>query len=124
MIKVNHIYKTFGTKASSLEILSNVSLSVSKGSWVSIVGPSGSGKSTLLNIISGLLQPNDGNVFFNNLDLYKLKAKERSNIRRKKIGFVFQDFKLLPYYSVLDNVTLPRYDEKAKGTLYKRAKEL
>ncbi|MDC3423651.1 ABC transporter ATP-binding protein [Aquibacillus sp. 3ASR75-11] len=124
MLRVEKIQKVFNNKSFSTEVLNDISLSISKGCWLSIVGPSGSGKSTLLNITSGLLKPDSGKVFFNDRNVYELNDQERSNLRRKHIGFVFQDFKLLPYYSVLDNVILPLYYDEEKNKLYERAKEL
>ncbi|NCU17953.1 ABC transporter ATP-binding protein [Pallidibacillus pasinlerensis] len=124
MIKVENVSKKFTTKTSSSEVLNSVNLHISNGSWTSIVGPSGSGKSTLLNIISGLLKPDSGEIYFNDTNIYQLKEQERSDLRRKRIGFVFQDFKLLPYYSVIDNVILPIIHEHKKEELYKQAKKL
>jgi putative ABC transport system ATP-binding protein len=124
MIKIENITKTFKSGPHSTEVLKDVSLTVPIGSWISIVGPSGSGKSTLLNIITGLVKPTRGKVWFGNMDINKLKDKEKADLRRKHIGFIFQDFKLLPYYSVLDNVLLPVYDTKNKREEYNRAQEL
>ncbi|HLS09802.1 ABC transporter ATP-binding protein [Lentibacillus sp.] len=126
MLKAENITKAFHNKSYAIEILNDISFSISKGEWVSIVGPSGTGKSTFLNIMSGLLQPDSGSVFFDKLNIYKITEKERSNLRRKHIGFVFQDFKLLPYYSVLDNVIMPlHYEPKHKHSeLQKRARRI
>ncbi|WP_044748454.1 ABC transporter ATP-binding protein [Bacillus alveayuensis] len=124
MITVKNVSKSFKNQSNILEVLKHIDFSVSKGAWVSIVGPSGSGKSTLLNIVSGLLRPDSGEVCFNDTNIYQLTEQQRSDLRRKHIGFVFQDFKLLPYYSVLDNVILPLYYDQHKNELYKRAKKL
>ncbi len=124
MIKIENIAKSYKIGFHSNEVLKDVSLSLPIGSWITIVGPSGSGKSTLLNIITGLVKPTKGKVWFDNLDINKLKDKEKADLRRKRIGFIFQDFKLLPYYSVLDNVILPVHDAKNKKEVYKRAQEL
>ncbi|MBL4951389.1 ABC transporter ATP-binding protein [Neobacillus sp. OS1-32] len=124
MIELKNVHKVFKNKYYSTEILTDVSFSVPTGSWTTIVGPSGSGKSTLLNIISGLLPPDSGNVSINGTNIYQLTDPERSELRRKEIGFVFQDFKLLPYYSILDNVILPLYYDRDKKQLYARAEEL
>jgi putative ABC transport system ATP-binding protein len=124
MITVKNVSKSFKNQSNILEVLKHIDFSVSKGAWVSIVGPSGSGKSTLLNIVSGLLRPDSGEVCFNDTNIYELTEQQRSDLRRKHIGFVFQDFKLLPYYSVLDNVILPLYYDQHKNELYKRAKKL
>lgn len=124
MIIIKKISKSFKSETNRLKVLKEVEYSVPEGSWVSIVGPSGSGKSTLLNIVSGLLHPDSGEVYYGHVDLYRLSDQQRSDFRRKHIGFVFQDFKLLPYYSVLDNVILPLYNDQPKNDLYERAKQL
>ncbi|MDC3411981.1 ABC transporter ATP-binding protein [Aquibacillus sp. 3ASR75-11] len=123
MISVKNVSKSFQHLSLSQKtvILQNVDLSIPKGSWISIVGPSGSGKSTLLNIISGLLKPDTGEIYYNDVDLYQLHNKAKSDFRRKTIGFVFQDFKLLPYYSVVDNVMLPLLYDRKKKELYDKA---
>ncbi|QOR83298.1 ABC transporter ATP-binding protein [Geobacillus stearothermophilus] len=124
MISLKNISKSFHIRSGRLEVLKNIQLAISKGEWVSIVGPSGSGKSTLLYIASGLLHPDSGDVCFNDTNIYQLTERQRSNWRRNHIGFVFQDFKLLPYYSVLDNVILPLYYDHPKHELCKKAKNL
>lgn len=124
MIKIEHVHKTFQNHSFANEILKDVHLHIEKKEWVSIVGPSGTGKTTLLHILSGILPPDRGTVLFQEKNIYQLKEDERSTLRRKNIGFVFQDFKLLPYYSVIDNVILPLYDSKNKNALKKRAEDL
>jgi len=119
LIKLNKISKSYqGTV-----ILDQLDLTIERGEWCSIIGPSGTGKSTLLHCISGLLKPDSGEICFENTNLYLLSEKERSDFRRRNIGFVFQDFKLLPYYSVLDNVILPLIFDLPKKDLYERAKQ-
>ncbi|MBS2772137.1 ABC transporter ATP-binding protein [Anoxybacillus rupiensis] len=124
MIRLENISQSFKHHSSKIKILNHVDLVIQQGSWVSIVGPSGSGKSTLLKIMTGLLKPDTGTVYYRDLDLYRMGEREKSDFRRRHIGFVFQDFKLLPYYSVLDNVILPLYYDKKKQELYEKAKML
>ena len=124
MIIVNNLSKYYHNSSGKVVILDQLNLKVERGEWCSIIGPSGTGKSTLLHCISGLLKPDNGEVLFDNTNLYLLNEKERSDFRRRKIGFVFQDFKLLPYYSVLDNVILPLIFDYSKKELYERAEQL
>jgi len=125
MIKFNYVYKYFqsGNKE-KVEILKNVDLELGSGKWYSIIGTSGVGKSTLLNIMAGLLEPDEGSVVINNTNIYELKDSENSSFRRHNIGFVFQDFKLISHYSVLDNVILPLIHEQKKDILIEKAKYL
>ncbi|NLD48570.1 MAG: ABC transporter ATP-binding protein, partial [Clostridiaceae bacterium] len=82
-------------------------LSIKQGEFISIVGPSGSGKSTLLHLLGGLDRPTSGNVFFEDRDMYSLNEKEMSILRRRKFGFVFQFFNLIPVLTVEENIMLP-----------------
>lgn len=102
------IVKSFYTGTPhELEILHSIDLFVKKGEFVSIVGQSGSGKSTLMNIIGGLDRPTSGKYLLEGVDMGKLNANQLSDIRNKKIGFVFQTFNLIPRSSALRNVELP-----------------
>ena len=78
-----------------------------KGSKTAIIGPSGFGKTTLLNLLAGILVPDSGNIMVDDRHLNSLSEKERRNFRIQKIGFVFQDFRLIPYLNILDNILLP-----------------
>lgn len=82
-------------------------LSIEKGSRTAVIGPSGFGKTTLLNLIAGILQPQRGDVKVNGTNVSQLSDSERRNFRIREVGFVFQDFKLLEYLNVLDNILLP-----------------
>lgn len=124
MININNISKSYTAGSEESEIIKDVSLHISKGEWCTIIGPSGTGKSTFLNCITGLLLPDKGEVFYEGTNVYNLKDKARSEYRRFNIGFVFQDFKLLPHYSVLDNVALPLLYDRPRHSLYARAKDL
>lgn len=102
--KINKIYKTGNVETVALK---NVSLKISQGEFVAIIGPSGSGKSTLMHILGCLDIPTNGEYFFEGRDASKLSDDELAEIRKKKIGFVFQMFNLLPRATVLRNVMLP-----------------
>jgi putative ABC transport system ATP-binding protein len=85
------------------------SLEVKAGDFVAVVGPSGSGKSTLLSVLGGMLAPTSGEVWLDGRPLYSLSVTERTRLRRRKIGFVFQAFNLVPYLTALENVQVPLY---------------
>ena len=108
-----------------LQILNGMDIKVHEGEFVAIVGESGSGKSTLMNIIGALDRPTEGSYFFNGEDISKLSDKKLSNIRNKQIGFVFQNFNLIPRTSALKNVEIPMmYAGKGRKERTNRAKEL
>lgn len=107
MIECRGITKTYVNGDQSTTVLKNVSFSIAKGEFVSIMGPSGSGKSTLMHILGALDTPTAGEYRFEERDVSRLSEDELSIIRREKIGFVFQSFNLLPRTSVLRNVMLP-----------------
>lgn len=108
IIEMNDIVKSFyiGTP-NELNILKGINISVNEGEFVSIVGASGSGKSTLMNIIGALDKPTSGKYMLDNIDVGSLKDNDLSDIRNKKIGFVFQTFNLIPRSTALNNVELP-----------------
>lgn len=103
MLSTNNLSKSYG----ELNILKGVSISVSKGEIVSIVGASGAGKSTLLHIIGTLDTPDAGKVFIDNTDVFSLSAKKLARFRNQKIGFVFQFHHLLPEFTALENAAMP-----------------
>lgn len=108
-----------------LQILNGIDLNIKEGEFVAIVGESGSGKSTMMNIIGALDRPTEGQYFFNGEDISKLSDKKLSKIRNKEIGFVFQNFNLIPRTSALKNVELPMmYAGKKRKERLKKAKEL
>lgn len=109
ILALDHIQKTYPAKnkqGSPIHALREVSLTVSKYEFVSIVGASGSGKSTLLSIAAGLLKPDQGTVRLNDQDLYTLSIAQRAVIRSTQVGFVFQQFHLVPYLTVEENIAL------------------
>lgn len=124
MLIINHVTKAFKTNRQSKIILDNIKLKVTRGTWCTVMGPSGVGKSTLLNCISGQLKPDKGSILIGDTTINDLNDKQLSHFRRKNIGFVFQDFKLLPHYSVLDNVILPLLYDERKNNLETRAIKL
>ncbi len=108
-----------------IEVLRDVNLSASKGEFVSIVGPSGSGKTTLLHIIACLDRPTNGEVFIEGIPTSKLDDDRLSEIRRRKIGMIFQDFYLLPAHSALENLEVPMvFNNVSKEKREQRAREL
>ncbi|MDP4108639.1 MAG: ABC transporter ATP-binding protein [Bacillota bacterium] len=107
ILTVESLYKTYGEGNTKVEALINVSFSVKKGEFVSVIGPSGSGKSTLLNMIGALDYPTSGKVSIDGRDVYKMKEEELSVFRRRNIGFIFQAYNLVPELSVEENIVLP-----------------
>lgn len=99
--------KTYGTGEACVHALDGVSLNVEKGEFVAIVGTSGSGKSTLLHMLGGLDRPSSGKVFVDGKDIFSLKDEELTIFRRRKIGFVFQAYNLVPVLNVYENIVLP-----------------
>ncbi len=124
MIEVKNITKVYKSRAEDFTALKGVSFSINDGEFVAIMGPSGSGKSTLMHILGALDTPTSGTYFLDDRDISTLSQDELANIRRKKIGFVFQAFNLLPRATVLRNVSLPLvYEEIYDGEREKRAKK-
>ncbi len=89
------------------EALQGISIKIQANEFVAVLGKSGSGKSTLFHILNGLLIPDEGKVFINDKDIFKMKRKDFVDFRRLNIGYVFQDFKLIPAFSVIDNILFP-----------------
>lgn len=107
MIVCNNLTKIYKNGEVETVALDNVSFRIDKGEFVSIIGPSGSGKSTLMHILGALDNPTSGEYFLDGQEISRLNDDELSDLRRKKIGFVFQSFNLLPRTTVLRNVELP-----------------
>ena len=107
MLEVSHVTKHYPTPRGSLVILSDVSLTLSRGEAASIMGPSGSGKSTLLYILGALEPPSSGDVTLDGKNPFHFQERELAAFRNKQIGFVFQDHLLLPQCTVLENVLMP-----------------
>ncbi len=107
ILSTEKLYKTYGKGETKVEALKDVSFSVAKGEFVSIVGPSGSGKSTLLNMLGVLDYPTSGKVYLDGKDVFEMKEKKLSVFRRRNIGFIFQAFNLVPELNVEENIVLP-----------------
>ncbi len=125
MIKCENVTKIYKTGDVDLQVLKNVSFTINKGEFVSIIGPSGSGKSTLMHILGALDKPSFGKYYFDEKDISELSENQLAEIRSRKIGFVFQSFNLLSRATVMRNVILPLlYDSKIpKEERQKRAEE-
>lgn len=125
MIECKDIRKTYISGDQETEVLKGVSFTIKDGEFVAIMGPSGSGKSTLMHILGALDTPTSGNYFLDGKDVSKLKDEELANIRKQKIGFVFQAFNLLPRATVVRNVALPlvyaEVDKEKREQLAKQA---
>ena len=109
ILEAVHISKTYGEGESAVHALKNSDLTLENGTFASIIGSSGSGKSTLLKILGGLLPPTTGKVLLDGQDIYAMNAEQLAQVRRQKIGFIFQDFRLFPEYTVQDNILTPFY---------------
>jgi putative ABC transport system ATP-binding protein len=123
ILKINGLEKTYKSGSKQLTVLHNVSFDVEKGQTFSIVGPSGSGKTTLLGLCAGLDIPNSGTVELCGHDLKTLNEDKRAQLRNTEVGFIFQDFQLLPTLTALENVSVPLELQGAKNAV-SRAKEL
>lgn len=106
MIKARNIVKSYGNDECRFQVLKNISLEIADGDFVVILGASGSGKSTFLNVISGLEQPDSGSVIYDSEDITSFKDKEVTAFRKKNIGFIFQQYYLLPNMSIDKNVKM------------------
>lgn len=106
-IEANDLCKIYGSGENRVTALSHASLCLSDGDFLSIMGPSGSGKSTLLHLLSGLDAPTSGSLSYNGRDIYRLTDRELSDFRRRRIGFIFQKFHLLPVLTARENILMP-----------------
>ncbi|MBL4934074.1 MULTISPECIES: ABC transporter ATP-binding protein [Clostridium] len=107
VVKIENLNKTYGKGENKVEALRNVNLSINKGEFVAIVGASGSGKSTLLHLLGGLDKPTSGKVVIDGESIYDYKEENLAIFRRRKIGFIFQFFNLIPVLDVEENISLP-----------------
>ncbi|RHU04662.1 MULTISPECIES: ABC transporter ATP-binding protein [Erysipelotrichaceae] len=107
IMQVKNISKEYGKKGVKTRVLNNVSLEIYEGDFIAIMGPSGAGKSTLLNLLSTIDKPTHGSILMEGVDITKIKNDKLSNIRKKHIGFIFQDYNLLDNMTLMDNIALP-----------------
>ena len=107
LLQLDNIFKTYSQGGLDVPALNDINLSIYEGEYVAIMGPSGSGKSTLMNIIGCLDKPTSGTYLLRDNDIGKMSDRKLSDIRNKEIGFVFQNFNLMPRQSALQNVELP-----------------
>ena len=125
IITVDNINKTYKNGSLELQVLKNISFKVDKGEFLAIMGSSGSGKSTMMNILGCLDNQYEGRYILDGIDISKSTENELSEIRNKKIGFIFQSFNLLPRLTAIENVELPLvYSSVPKEERHKRANEL
>ena len=121
LYKLENISLNYYSRENNIKILRNINFEIKKRERVAIVGESGSGKTSLLMLMSGLEKPTNGSIFFGNNDLSKISEKEKTEIRKKKIGLIFQQFYLIPNFTALENVMFPMQinkitDEKKKAS--------
>lgn len=107
ILRVEHLNKVYGTKETEVHALRDVSFSIERGEFATVVGTSGSGKSTLLHCIGGLDEPTSGKIYLNREDLFAMNDDQRTIFRRQNIGFVFQSFHLIPELNVEQNIIFP-----------------
>lgn len=107
MIRVEHLIKEYGTGELRQQVLKDLSFSIDSGEFVSVIGPSGAGKSTLLYQISLLDEPTSGNIYLDNRLTNNLNINQKTKLRLMELGYVFQDYALLPELTALENVALP-----------------
>lgn len=107
LIEVKNLSKVYGSGEAEVTALKNINLNIEQGEFVAIVGPSGSGKSTLLHLLGGVDKPSSGEVIIKGESIYKLKEKELAILRRRKLGFVFQFFNLIPVLTAEENIEMP-----------------
>ncbi|MEE3244466.1 MAG: ABC transporter ATP-binding protein [Bacteroidota bacterium] len=123
ILEISNLAKSYTSGSKTLKVLDDINFSITEKETFSIVGPSGSGKTTLLGLCAGLDKPDSGTVTLNGIELSSLTEDERALLRNKDVGFVFQDFQLLPTLTALENVAVPLELQGAKHAM-KRAAEL
>lgn len=107
ILRVENLSKTYGKGANQVHALNDVSFSVQKGEFITIVGPSGSGKSTLLHILGGVDRPTSGKVYLDGKDVYAQNEEQLAIFRRRQVGLIYQFYNLIPVLDVVENITLP-----------------
>ncbi|MBW4829184.1 MAG: ABC transporter ATP-binding protein [Clostridiaceae bacterium] len=107
VVRVENLCKVYGTGEMKVKAVDNINLTINQGEFVAIVGPSGSGKSTLLHLLGGVDRPSSGKVIVDGVDIYSLSEEELAIFRRRKVGFIFQFYNLVPVLDVEENILLP-----------------
>ena len=118
ILSIENLTKVYGSKEIEVKALNNINLKINEGEFVVIVGKSGSGKSTLLHLMAGLETPTEGKIVIDGVDIASLSEKERSLMRRKKIGLIFQAYNLIPILNVEENIKLATMNSKNKDEKY------
>ena len=119
ILKTINLSKVYGKDENKVHALKDININVEKGEFLAIVGPSGSGKSTLLHLLGGLDKPTEGTVEIDGVDIYKLSEDKLAIYRRRNIGFVFQQYNLIPVLNVRENIEMPvRLDKKIPDKEY------
>ncbi len=113
-IEAKELSKIYGQGEGQVVALDKASLQIAEGDFISIIGPSGSGKSTLLHLLSGLDRPSAGSLTYDGQEIYQLKDRELAAFRRRRIGFIFQQFNLLPVLTAQENIILPLLLDKKR----------
>ncbi len=124
MLQVNNLTKTYSSGNKSLTVLDHVSFTIEQGDTFAIVGPSGSGKTTLLGLCAGLDRASNGSVSLNGINLDNLDEDDRAGVRNEHVGFIFQNFQLIPTLTALENVMVPMELKGEKGAADKAMKLL
>jgi putative ABC transport system ATP-binding protein len=107
MLRTEAISKSYSHRGRVIQAMDSLTVEIPKGDFVAIVGPSGSGKSTLVLALGGMLTPTSGRVFLDEESLYEMPTEQRAELRKRKLGFVFQSFNLVPYLTAMENVQVP-----------------
>ncbi|SHJ30571.1 putative ABC transport system ATP-binding protein [Clostridium cavendishii DSM 21758] len=107
VLRAENLIKSYGKDEFKVNAVNGIDLIITKGEFVAVVGPSGSGKSTLLHLLGGVDNPTEGKIYIDGIDIYSLKESELSILRRRKIGFIFQQYNLIPVLSAKENILLP-----------------
>jgi putative ABC transport system ATP-binding protein len=124
VIQFSDVVKIYPLKAGDVTALSHISFEVERGEFISIMGPSGSGKSTLLNLMGCLDTPTTGNIFMSGIGVRDMSDFELTNLRRDRIGFIFQYFNLFPLLNIIENVSFPQMLKSGKGVNEDKAREV
>lgn len=124
ILELRHVEKIYGVKGNQVKALQDINIQVKEGEFAAIVGTSGSGKSTLLNLAGGLDTPTEGKILVKGKEIEALTRKEMTIFRRRNIGFVFQNYSLMPVLNVYDNVALPVTFDRGRRVDHKYIEEL